>query len=140
MPYFRNRNDLQVLSRDECLHLLRGAGIGRVGLSMDALPVVLPVNFVVAGERIIFRTGQGTKLSAALRNAVVCFEVDEIDADHRTGWSVVVTGTARQLTGSEAADAAALDLDPWSPATGDNFIAINVDLVSGRRVGALSIV
>lgn len=139
MPSSRHRNGLEVLSRDECLHLLRGAGIGRVGLSMDALPVVLPVSYVVVGDRVIFRTGQGSKLSAALRNAVVCFEVDEIDRARGTGWSVVVTGIARQLVGAEAATAAALELDPWSPDTGDHVIAITVDLVSGRRVGALSV-
>lgn len=137
MP-FADRADLEVLDREECLTLLVGEGVGRVGLSMDALPVVLPVNYVVDRGRIIFRTGHGTKLSAALRGAVVCFEVDDIDPRHRSGWSVVVTGTARQLTGREAVEAAHLPLEPWSSVTGDHFIAIGIDLVSGRRVGALA--
>lgn len=137
MP-FADRTEIEVLDREECLALLVGEGVGRVGLSMDALPVVLPVNYVVDGARIIFRTGQGTKLSAALRGAVVCFEVDDIDRRRRSGWSVVVTGTARQLTGPEEAEAADLPLEPWSSVTGDHFIAIHIDLVSGRRVGALA--
>jgi nitroimidazol reductase NimA-like FMN-containing flavoprotein (pyridoxamine 5'-phosphate oxidase superfamily) len=40
---------------------------------------VLPVNFCLDAERIVLRTGEGTKLDAASRNAVVSFEVDEID-------------------------------------------------------------
>ena len=135
MPYFRERPELEVLDRDDCLALLAESSVGRIGLSMDALPVVLPVNFALDGERILIRTGSGTKLSAALRNAVVCFEVDDLRPHERSGWSVLVTGTAQELTGEEAV-AAMQALDPWSPA-GDHVIAIPLQLVSGRRVVAL---
>jgi two-component system, NarL family, response regulator DevR len=93
-----DRNGLEVLSRDACLRLLATATLGRVGVSVDALPRVLPVNFRFDGGRILIRTGTGTKLDAAADNAVVAFEVDEIDPVAHTGWSVVVTGMARELT------------------------------------------
>jgi uncharacterized protein len=131
MPFDRNR--LEVLGRDECLRLLASHGVGRVGLSAGALPVILPVNFYVDGDRVLVRTGFGTKLTAAMRNAVVCLEVDEIDATYHAGWSVLVTGTAHELTGAEAARAAELPLQPWS-GTGDHVIAIQIELVSGRRL------
>lgn len=127
---------LEVLAEEECLDLLRSAGIGRIGLSMGALPVVLPVNYVVDAGRIVIRTGFGTKLSAAIRNAVVCFEVDCIDPDAEIGWSVLVTGTARELQGAEAAHAALLPLRPWSPQAGDHLVAIGIELISGRRITA----
>jgi len=130
----RDRNELEVLSSGECLDLLCTQAVGRVGLSVGALPVVLPVNFVVDGEHIILRTGFGTKLSAALRNAVVCFEVDDIDQRDQTGWSVLVTGTAHELVGTDAAHAATLPLRPWPGSTADHLVAISIDLVSGRRI------
>jgi uncharacterized protein len=125
---------LQVLAEDDCLDLLRSTSVGRIGLSMGALPVVLPVNYVVDAGRIVLRTGFGTKLSIAIRNAVVCFEVDCIDPETESGWSVLVTGTARELQGAEAAHAATLPLRPWSPEAGDHLVAIGIELISGRRI------
>jgi nitroimidazol reductase NimA-like FMN-containing flavoprotein (pyridoxamine 5'-phosphate oxidase superfamily) len=127
---------LEVLLEDDCLDLLRSMSVGRIGLSMGALPVVLPVNYVVDSGRIIIRTGFGTKLSAAIRIAVVCFEVDRIDPDLETGWSVLVTGTARELQGAEATHAATLPLRPWSPQVGDHLVAIGIELISGRSITA----
>jgi uncharacterized protein len=127
---------LEVLAEEDCLDLLRTCAVGRIGLSMGALPVVLPVNYVVDSGRIILRTGFGSKLSAAIRNAVVCFEVDRIDEEAETGWSVLVTGTARELQGAEAAYAETLALRPWSPQAGDHLVAIGIELVSGRRITA----
>ena|SRR5437764_10143800 len=127
---------LEVIQEEDCLDLLRSMSVGRIGLSMGALPVVLPVNYVLDSGRIILRTGFGTKLSAAIRNAVVCFEVDQIDSGVEAGWSVLVTGTARELQGAEAAYAATLPLRPWSPQAGDHLVAIGIELVSGRRIAA----
>jgi uncharacterized protein len=108
-----------------------------VGLSSAALPVVLPVNFALDGEEIVIRTGAGTKLDAALRNAVVAFEVDEIDPVYHSGWSVMVTGMARELRApGEIERARALPLRPWAPGVRDAFIAIPAQLVSGRRISA----
>ncbi len=39
-----DRNGLEVLEREECLRLLAGATIGRLGITIGTLPVVLPVN------------------------------------------------------------------------------------------------
>jgi hypothetical protein len=90
-----DRNGLEVLSRDECLRLLGTAALGRVAVTTAALPTILPVNFRFDGRHILIRTGRGTKLDAATRNAVVAFEVDEVEPATREGWSVVVTGVAR---------------------------------------------
>ncbi|MGW3352896.1 pyridoxamine 5'-phosphate oxidase family protein [Nonomuraea rubra] len=60
-----------------------------------ALPAAQPVAFHLDGERIVIRTGIGSKLAAATRHAVVAFEADEFDQEERTGWSVTVIGHAR---------------------------------------------
>jgi nitroimidazol reductase NimA-like FMN-containing flavoprotein (pyridoxamine 5'-phosphate oxidase superfamily) len=129
-----DRNGLEVLGREECLRLLGTATIGRIGLCSAALPSVLPVSFRLVGDRVLFRTGRGSKLDAATRNAVVAFEVDDFD---RSGWSVVVVGVAHDLSDDEVER-----IDPtervrvarWAPGPGDRFVAISCELVSGRRI------
>ncbi len=60
---------LELLTREQCLDYLRRGGIGRVGLTMHGLPVILPVSFVFVDGDAVFRTGEGTKLHAAADNA-----------------------------------------------------------------------
>jgi nitroimidazol reductase NimA-like FMN-containing flavoprotein (pyridoxamine 5'-phosphate oxidase superfamily) len=121
----------------DCRALLRAATVGRVGLSIEALPVVLPVTYAVDGDRIVFRTGRGAKLAQALQRAVVCFEVDDVDVVNQTGWSVLVTGQASAIT--EPADlerARSLMLNPWRDVDGEHYVAITIELLSGRRFAA----
>ena len=66
-----DRNGLEVLGRDDCLRLLALATLGRIGFTSGALPTVLPVSFHLDGERILVRTGRGSKLDAALQNVLL---------------------------------------------------------------------
>lgn len=84
--------ELKVLSRDGCLALLATVPVGRVGLSIDALPVVLPVNFALLDGDVVFRTVNGTKCHAAAAGAVLAFEADSYEPDGTKGWGVVVPG------------------------------------------------
>lgn len=131
-----DRNGLEVLDRDECLRLLATATLGRIGVTSRSLPTVLPVNFKLDGERILVRTGVGSKLDAATQNAVVAFEVDDFDPMHHSGWSVVVTGVTSEITDpAELARLRAAGLARWAPHGDGRVIAISTELVSGRRVG-----
>lgn len=130
-----DRNGLEVLSREECLDLLATTSLGRVAASIAALPVVLPVNYGVYRGDIVFRTGAGTKLTAAVTNAVVAFEADHAEPRDRTGWSVLVTGMAREVTDpDELADLAGSLPDAWVPSIPTHVIRVRGDLVSGRRI------
>jgi nitroimidazol reductase NimA-like FMN-containing flavoprotein (pyridoxamine 5'-phosphate oxidase superfamily) len=132
-----DRNGLEVLDRAEALRLLPWATIGRVGIHSGALPVVLPVNFVLDGDQVVIRAGEGTKLDAATRNAVVAFEADEVDPAYHTGWSVVVTGRAREVTDpAEIERLETLPLPHWAGVNG-HYITISTDIVSGRRLSHL---
>lgn len=133
-----DRNGLEVLERPECLRLLAQCTLGRVAVTDRALPTVLPVTFRLVDERILFRTGSGTKLEAAATGAVVAFEVDDMDPVSHTGWSVVVTGVAEEIT--DPADLAALEdahLPRWAPGRGDNVVAVSTERVTGRRITSL---
>src|SRR6187401_3245186 len=120
-----DHNGLEILDRDECFRLLETATLGRLALTSGALPVILPVNFLLDGERILVRTSPGTKLAAAATNTVVAFEVDAFDSFDHSGWSVAVTGKSREI--SDPADLAyvkQLPLAHWSPADG-HVIAVS---------------
>jgi hypothetical protein len=69
---------LEILDVDQCLRLLRSVQVGRVALSTPAAPLIFPVNFVVLDTSVVFRTGEGTKLDAAIRNVAVAFEADAV--------------------------------------------------------------
>ena len=97
----------------------------------------LPVNFWLDRDRILILTDEGSKLDAAARNAVVAFEVDDFDLLYHSGWSVVVTGVAREVT--DPGELAALRTAPltrWAPRGNKRLVAISTDMISGRRIVA----
>jgi len=127
---------LDIIDRRECMALLAGERLGRVAVVPDGVrPTVLPVNYVLDGESIVFRTAPGSKLSAAVRNGYVAFEIDGADGLAHTGWSVIVTGRAEEI---EAADelerARRLPLRPWAEGEKGHFVRIPTTHVSGRRI------
>jgi nitroimidazol reductase NimA-like FMN-containing flavoprotein (pyridoxamine 5'-phosphate oxidase superfamily) len=129
-----DRNGFEVLPRAECFALLASVPIGRIGLSMAALPVVLPVNFAVDGERLVLRTVAGSKLDAALEGSVVAFEADRFDPSTGEAWSVLVRGSAGVVTDADQLTTlSGLSLDSWGADRGDQWVTISSDLVSGRR-------
>jgi len=126
---------LEDLTRQECYRLPReSAGkIGRVGVSFEALPAILPVNYAMIDDTIVFRTGQGTKLHAAICNAVVAFEVD--DSDTSSGWSVLVVGHTVEVTEpEEIAAALAVIPDGWVPGEHEHVVRITFSRIGGRRI------
>ena len=109
-----DRRGLGASSEADCLLLMAGAEVGRVGVSVGALPAIFPVNYRVKNGEIYFRTGEGVKLRAALDHTVVAFEVDEANVDLREGWSVLVVGVAAEVVDEISADLDGLDPTPWA--------------------------
>jgi nitroimidazol reductase NimA-like FMN-containing flavoprotein (pyridoxamine 5'-phosphate oxidase superfamily) len=129
------RTGMEVVPADECWRLLGTKAIGRVGVVIADRPIVLPVNYVLDGEAVVFRTDPGTKLDAAVRGQFVAFEVDDADLVYHTGWSVLVTGVAEEITGSDAlARAKALPLEPWAAGPKAHHVRITPVTISGRRI------
>ena len=127
---------LQVLPADECRRLLASAHIGRVVFTNAALPTALPVNYAMVGADIIFRSGPGLKLSAALAGTVVAFEVDDFNDDLRVGWSVVVTSFASVVVDpAEVAQLDRLGIPIWISAADAQYIRLTTDgQITGRRL------
>ncbi len=127
---------VELLEPESCWDLISSVEVGRLGVLVDSAPEVYPVNFVVVGETVLFRTDGGTKHRGLDRSPSVCFEVDAISDVNQTGWSVMIKGRAVEVTDAErAALADDLDLHPWSVGTGTHWIRIVPREVTGRRIG-----
>lgn len=131
-----DRNGMTVIDRQHSLALLRSVPVVRVGLALNDVPVVLPVNFVIDNDEIVIRCTEGSKLDAGLAADVVVVEADEYDLDRHEGWSVVVKGRAREITDPHEIDHAnTLGLQTWANDATNHYIAISIDLVTGRSIG-----
>ena len=126
---------MEILDAAECRRLLGSVAIGRIVFTDQALPAVQPVNFLLYEGAVVFRTGAGSKLAAAARDAVVAFEADDIDREYQRGWSVVVVGHAREVTEPRLRERLAeLPLRPWAPGVRDHIILIPIEVIYGRRI------
>lgn len=126
---------LEVLSDEECQRLLEGGVVGRVGVTVSAIPEILPVNYKLLDGDIVFRTGRGTKLHSATSGAPIAFEVDEADPVTLSGWSVLIVGFTEEVTDPEdIAHALAILPDGWVPHEHENVIRLTPSRISGRRI------
>ena len=129
---------LELLTEAQCTDLLgaRPVGsIGRVGVTMSGLPVILPVNYAFVGGDVVFRTSIGTKLDAATRNAIVAFEVDDYDDGAQTGWSVLVVGRASIVDNDREREVYnRLAVTPWASGERHNYVRVHPEMITGRRI------
>jgi nitroimidazol reductase NimA-like FMN-containing flavoprotein (pyridoxamine 5'-phosphate oxidase superfamily) len=89
------------LSPQECAALLSKNKYGRLGLSMNDKPYVVPMSFVYFGGKLyLHSSGKGKKVEFATKNPYVCFQVDLLDKNR---WSSVIAyGTVKLSTELEA--------------------------------------
>ena len=120
------------MSETESWSRLSGVTLGRLATSVAGQPDIFPVNFAVQRKTILIRTAEGTKLAGAAINQRVAFEAD--DHDVAQGWSVVVKGYARVLTGSdEVAEAERAQVLPWTATPKQRFIRIVPTQITRRQ-------
>jgi nitroimidazol reductase NimA-like FMN-containing flavoprotein (pyridoxamine 5'-phosphate oxidase superfamily) len=89
------------LSQEECISLLAAARYGRLGLSYNDEPYVVPMSQVYRDGKIYLHSrGKGKKVEYATKNPKVCFQIDSLDKNR---WSSVVAyGTVRLSEDVEA--------------------------------------
>ncbi|MET0902582.1 MAG: pyridoxamine 5'-phosphate oxidase family protein [Acidimicrobiales bacterium] len=127
---------IEMLDRARCLELLRADEIGRLAVVADGGPLILPVNYRVDGESIVFRTDPGLKLDQGLRSHA-CFEIDCFDRANRSGWSVVVVGRLEEVTHYESKTWGRiheLPVDPWAGGVKEHWIRLIPSRITGRLV------
>lgn len=124
------------LTTQECLDLLGRHHLGRLAFvdRVGVVPQIIPVNYVLDGDVVVFRTDPGSKLAAAIRGAPVAFEVDGVDEQQRVGWSVVVRGDASEVTEATELDRLRQGpLVPWAPGAKSHYVRVP-GRVTGRRI------
>lgn len=128
------RNPSEELSAAECWRLLDATAVGRLAVDIAGHPDIFPVNYIVSGQSLMFRTLPGTKLAGAVLGRSVAFEIDGADPSDRSVWSVVVKGWAREIDNfTERYAAEELPLYPWLAGPKPSFVHIEPERVTGRR-------
>jgi nitroimidazol reductase NimA-like FMN-containing flavoprotein (pyridoxamine 5'-phosphate oxidase superfamily) len=117
---------VEELSAEECLRLLGTQQVGRLGVVVGGQPLVLPVNYVLDDDTIVFRSDPGTKLDAASLQRVA-FEVDQLQPRARVGWSVLVQGVGQEVRAADGAAyqrVQALPVVPWTGGAKAHFVRV----------------
>ena len=129
--------ELATLSSAQCVRLMAGSTVGRLGLIVDGYPLIVPVNFALDRDVVCVRTHSGS-LVARADHANVSFEIDELHPADRTGWSVLVRGLAELVTPAHDADLAdrtrSSGASPWAPGEKNSWLRIIPHGISGRRI------
>ena len=127
----------RTLSRDECLHLLREVPVGRVGVTIGALPAIFPVNFRMRDEDVIlFGAMANSRLALSTHDAIVAFQVDAFDAATKKGWTVLGVGRSTRLEDDEARTAEVGGLpEPWTVGeAAEHLMQLKLRDVSGHEI------
>jgi uncharacterized protein len=121
---------LEEIPKAECLQLVAAFSVGRFAVAVPGSPpLVVPVNYLLDGDVIVFRSDPGSKITG-LRQQPASFQIDLIDPHQRTGWSVLLQGVAYEATRTEIEH---LELAPW---VGDreHWVRLVPTTVTGRRI------
>lgn len=137
MPRPSENTTFEVLTHDECIELLTKEEIGRLAWCVGATPHLVPLNYAWDGEAVVVRSDPGSKLNE-LRNAEVAFEIDRLDRLRREGTSVVVHGTAHEVSPDDwpatATKPDELYLEPWIPGAKPHLVRVVPHEITGRRI------
>ncbi|MFC5730848.1 MULTISPECIES: pyridoxamine 5'-phosphate oxidase family protein [Nocardioides] len=122
------RGRLVELTQDECWEQIRSRPVGRVAWIGTEGVSVLPVNFLVDGREVVMRTTPYSALARECPDREVVFEVDDLDEEHRAGWSVLLRGRCRREERTSSG------VTPW--ASGRRILGLRIEVrsVTGRRV------
>lgn len=130
-----------LIPEEECWELLASTSVGRVALSIGALPAILPVQYHLDGRTLAVCLGHRELPERAL-NTVVAFAADAIDPRTRSGWSVQIQGRSvipqQGPVDSDCGWTAAGQIMQIDPATISGFRMRPcpvIDSLRGRRAG-----
>ncbi|GAA2542985.1 pyridoxamine 5'-phosphate oxidase family protein [Streptomyces sp. NPDC000678] len=123
------------LGVEECRALLGAHGVGRIAVPTDEGPVIVPVNYTVVDDAVVFRAAPGTTPARASGHRVA-FEIDRIDDTLSQGWSVLVRGVARAVTDPDEVRRLGERAfsEPWAGGRRELWMRIDPLEVTGRRI------
>jgi hypothetical protein len=100
-----------------------------------AAPAVVPVNYEVVEDAIVFRTAPDSVPAAAV-GTEVAFEADHVDEALSQGWSVLAVGPANVVTEPDAVRGLArrAHTGPWAGGAREMWVSIRPTRLTGRRI------
>jgi nitroimidazol reductase NimA-like FMN-containing flavoprotein (pyridoxamine 5'-phosphate oxidase superfamily) len=131
---------IEELDVGECLRLISPGGVGRIAYTGRTGPTVLPVNYRLVDEAIMFRTAEHGEIDEDLRTGIanaeykVAFEIDHIDTERQQGWSVLIQGPLHYLTDAERDEFNLGTVVTWALGPRELFLRITPSRITGRRV------
>ncbi len=127
---------VEAMTEEECRDLLAGAYIGRLAYVRCGRPEIVPLNYVLAQGGVVVRVGPSATLDVLRSGDPVAFEIDRIDPDYHTGWSVVVHALPHEVTEEpDLEQVERLPLRPWAPGARDHWVRLVPERMTGRRLG-----
>jgi nitroimidazol reductase NimA-like FMN-containing flavoprotein (pyridoxamine 5'-phosphate oxidase superfamily) len=122
---------------EECLDMLASGVVGRVAMATPMGPRIVPVNYAMYEEAIVFRTTPYSELGTYGWNTDLAFEIDHLDYEKHQGWSVVAIGRGELVEDpDEVRDIrAGWDPTPWAGGRRHLYIRLRWRDVSGRWIG-----
>lgn len=121
------------LTDEECWERLASEEFGRLAFQMVDEIHLVPINYALDGRSLLFRTAAGNKLFAVALSRDVVFEIDHVDDEQDTAWSVILRGYPRLLEEDEAHRAEQVPLRPWVDTRKESVVEIKATGVSGRE-------
>src|SRR5208282_4649793 len=117
----------ELIPADQCWELLASASVGRLALSVRALPVILPVQYCLDGRMLAVCLGHHEIPERSLNGTIIAFATDAIDPVTRSGWSVQVQGRS-VISRRLGADTAC------GRPTAGQVVQIEPEIISGHRM------
>jgi nitroimidazol reductase NimA-like FMN-containing flavoprotein (pyridoxamine 5'-phosphate oxidase superfamily) len=128
MTVNRDTYGFLVLDRAACLERLALHRVASLAITEHALPVVLPVLYMLQDDAILVGAGQSGILGRCLPNSVVSLCVHDLAHDLSSGWTVSVTGWAEPV-------ADAVEFRRWATEELTQVVVrISTEHISGRQI------
>jgi nitroimidazol reductase NimA-like FMN-containing flavoprotein (pyridoxamine 5'-phosphate oxidase superfamily) len=126
------------LGEPECEDLLRAGVVGRVAACTPTGPHVVPVNYAVIDDAVVFRTTPYSVLGSQPLRSIIALETDHFDYEHQRGWSVVARGRAEMVVNAAelASIRSAWDPGTWASGTRVLYVRMSWSELTGRRLGS----
>lgn len=130
------RHEDYELDAEQCWSLLGSSGVGRFAFVHAGRVAVYPVGYLVYGGAVYFRTSPGGTVSQSLPQDGVALQIDAAQPAQKSGWSVMVSGSAETVHDSAELTAlfGQMAEEPWAGGVRDLFVRIRPSELTGRRV------
>lgn len=120
-----------VLTAYDCWSLLEDEDVARIAWATDEGVAIVPVNYHVFDGALWFRAKPSSAVARQCADSAVAVEIDHVDREAGTAWSVVVTGTAEIVGDPIPPEVASMEL--WAPGSRTFVIRVHPASVTGRR-------